>query len=236
MYNGHKSKQVSFQKGVIMKRANRVLALYLILGFVAIFLPLQVRAEPNAEQGDADAQFNLGVKYYYGEGIPQDFKKAIYWYTKAAEQGDVRAQFSLGAKYYDGEGAPQNNSRAAYWFTKAAEQGNIRAQNLLGTMYYEGLRVPQDYVKAVHWFTKAAEQGEVRAQSLLGIMYYSGEGVPQDYVKAYVMLNRAASQGNATSKYNREILLKLMSSTQIEEGQKLSKYFNKKGYNKEKIN
>jgi len=227
---GTRASRASFENGVIMKWVNKVLALCLMLGFISFFLTLQVRAESNfsvvksnAEQGNADAQFNLAVKYYYGEGIPQDFKKAIYWYTKAAEQGDVRAQFSLGAKYYDGEGAPQDNTKAAYWFTKAAEQGNIRAQNLLGTMYYEGLRVPQDYVKAVHWFTKAAEQGEVRAQSLLGTMYYSGEGVPQDYVKAYVMLNRAASQGNATSKYNREILLKLMSSPQIKEGQKLSK-------------
>ena len=54
-----------------------------------LFLPL-------AEQGDADAQFNLGVMYDEGEGVPQDYKEAFKWYRLAAEQGDAFAQFELG--------------------------------------------------------------------------------------------------------------------------------------------
>jgi TPR repeat protein len=54
-------------------------------------------------------------------------------------------------------------------------------------------------------------------------MYYGGEGVPQDYKKALHWFTKAAEQGDATSEYNREILLKQMTSSQIEEGQKLSK-------------
>ena len=38
-----------------------------------------------AEQGDAKAQFNLGVLYANGQGVPQDYKQAVYWHTKAAE-------------------------------------------------------------------------------------------------------------------------------------------------------
>ena len=57
-----------------------------------LFLPL-------AEQGDADAQFNLGVMYDEGDGVPQDYKEAFKWYRLAAEQGDAFAQFELGVMY-----------------------------------------------------------------------------------------------------------------------------------------
>jgi hypothetical protein len=43
--------------------------------------------EPLAEQGDASVQYNLGVMYEGGLGIPQDYANAVKWYTLAAEQG-----------------------------------------------------------------------------------------------------------------------------------------------------
>ena len=48
-----------------------------------------------ADQGDADAQFNLGVMYYNGEGVPEDDKEAVKWWRKAAEQGHAEAQYFL---------------------------------------------------------------------------------------------------------------------------------------------
>ena len=55
-----------------------------------------------AEQGDADAQYNLGVMYANGRGVRQDDAQAVQWYRKAAEQGDAEAQFNLGVMYADG--------------------------------------------------------------------------------------------------------------------------------------
>ena len=51
---------------------------------------------PLAEQGDVDAQFNLGYMYNNGEGVPENDKTAVKWYTKAAEQGHASAQTNLG--------------------------------------------------------------------------------------------------------------------------------------------
>ena len=48
--------------------------------------------EPLAEQGDADAQNNLGVMYRKGRGVPQNYKTAIKWFRLAAKQGHPRAQ------------------------------------------------------------------------------------------------------------------------------------------------
>ncbi len=111
---------------------------------------------PLAEQGDAGAQFILGLMYYKGQGVPQDHAEAVKWYRKAAEQGATEAQNSLGFMYYKGRGVPQDHAEAAKWFRKAAEQGHARAQSNLGLMYIQGIGVPQDYVQAYMWFNLAA--------------------------------------------------------------------------------
>ena len=55
---------------------------------------------PLAEQGNANAQYSLGVLYETGEGVAQDYKTAVKWYTLAAEQGNADAQYNLGDMYY----------------------------------------------------------------------------------------------------------------------------------------
>ena len=49
-----------------------------------------------ADQGHADAQFNLGVMYDQGQGVVRSYKAALVWYRKAADQGEAEAQFKLG--------------------------------------------------------------------------------------------------------------------------------------------
>ncbi len=78
--------------------------------------------KPLAEQGDAAAQFNLGNKYLYGEGVLQDYAEAAKWYRKAAEQGDAEAQTMLGLMYLNGEGVPQENVQAHKWFNLSASR------------------------------------------------------------------------------------------------------------------
>ena len=81
-----------------------------------------------AEQGDANAQVNLGMMYYRGEGVPQDYKTVAKWFRLAAEQGHAGAQFFLGGMYYKGEGVPQDYKTASKWYRLAAEQGDADAQ------------------------------------------------------------------------------------------------------------
>ena len=74
-----------------------------------------------AEQGHAEAQFNLGVMYDNGQGVKQDYFKAVEWYQKAADQGQSDAQFNLGLLYYDGEGVRQNYTKAKEYFGLACD-------------------------------------------------------------------------------------------------------------------
>ena len=82
------------------------------------------QVQRSAIQGDSTAQFNLGVMYYQGLTVPQDYTKARQWYEKAANQGDADAQFNLGLMYQDSKGVPQNMTIAKEWFGKACDNGD----------------------------------------------------------------------------------------------------------------
>ncbi len=112
-----------------------------------------------AEQGYAEAQYNLGVMYDSGRGVRQDYTEAVKWYREAAEQGDIEAQYNLGAMYYNGQGVRKDYAEAIRWFHKAAEQGNTGAQYNLGVMYANGRGVRQDLHLSKEWFGKACDGG-----------------------------------------------------------------------------
>ncbi len=156
----------------------------------------------DAEQGDAEAQYNLGFMYENGEGVPQDYAEAVRWYRMAAEQGHANAQSSLGSMYYYGKGIPKDSAEALKWFRLAAKQEDTRGQYNLGWMYENGQGVPQDYAKAVKWYRMAAEQESARAQYNLGMMYTNGQGIPQDNAEAFKWFRMAAEQGVARAQYN----------------------------------
>ena len=85
-----------------------------------------------AEQGNAEAQFNLGVAYFKGKGVPQDHAEAVRWCRLAAEQGHAEAQCDLGLCYATGYGVLQDYKEAMKWYHLAAEQGDVKAQFYLG--------------------------------------------------------------------------------------------------------
>jgi TPR repeat protein len=75
-----------------------------------------------AEQGEAQAQYSLGIMYNQGKGVPQDYVEAVKWYRKAAEQGLANAQYSLGVMYALGQGVPQDFVLAYMWLNLAASR------------------------------------------------------------------------------------------------------------------
>jgi uncharacterized protein len=116
---------------------------------------------PLADGGNADAQIKLGDMYDKGQGVPQDYSRAVAWYRKAASTGSVEAFYILGQVYSKGRSIPditQDYIQAAMWYRKAADKGLFVAQFLLGEMYENGQGVPQDYVQAHMWFNLAASR------------------------------------------------------------------------------
>ena len=151
----------------------------------------------SAAQGDARAQFALGVMYDNGEGVPENDAEAVKWYRLAAAQGLADAQYNLGNMYSNGEGVPENDAEAVKWYRLAAAQGNASAQLNLGVMYDNGDGVPENDAEAVKWYSLAAAQGHAGAQNDLGLMYFNGEGVPENHAEAVKWFRLAAAHGNA---------------------------------------
>ena len=125
---------------------------------------------PLAEQGNANAQRNLGLMYDNGDGVQENDKTAVKWYTLAAEQGLDQAQSNLGLMYENGIGVQENHETAVKWYTLAAQQGLDQAQSNLGFMYYIGKGVTQDYETSAKWYALAAEQGNSKAKENLSIL------------------------------------------------------------------
>lgn len=116
-----------------------------------------------AEQGNAWAQYSLGVMYFEGKVVTQDYREAVRWYRLAAEQGNADAQYNLGWMYYKGQGVTQDYREAVRWYRLAAEQGDAGAQYNLGVQYNNGQGVTQDYVYAHMWLNIAASNGNASA-------------------------------------------------------------------------
>jgi uncharacterized protein len=116
-----------------------------------------------AEGGDAFAQNEVGLLYYEGKGVPQNYRKAKEWFDKAVQQGHAGAQVNLGTLYLRGEGAPQSTQMALFWFSRAARQEDALAFAKLGLMYAQGRGVIQDFIQAHMWYNLSAAHGEVRS-------------------------------------------------------------------------
>jgi uncharacterized protein len=175
-----------------------------------------------AEQGRGAAQYNLGMMHIKGDGIPLNYNIAAEWFRKAAEQDISAAQFKLAHMFDVGNGVPQSYAEAIYWYTKAAEQGYLDAQFNLGALYQKNHSL-QNLEQAVVYYKMASAQGDLQAQSNLGVMYAQGLGVEQDDLKAYMWWSLAANQSeNGKAVENLTILVKKMTSSQIEAGRKLA--------------
>ena len=77
-----------------------------------------------AERGNVDAQFELGFMYGTGFCGPQDYAKAVYWYSQAAEKMHVVSQSILGWMYEEGHGVAQDYVQAHMWYNIASAQGH----------------------------------------------------------------------------------------------------------------
>lgn len=153
-----------------------------------------------AEQGNAQAQFNLGERYRF-----RDVEQAVSWYEQAADQGHADAQCKLGWMYANDRDVEQDDEQAVFWYLKAAEQGHAHAQYLLGEEYASYsivLEEDDNEEKAIFWYRKAAEQGHTDAQFNLGVMYDEGFGVEQDDEQAVFWYRKAAEQGDSNAQGN----------------------------------
>jgi len=154
------------------------------------------------EQGDVEAQGNLGTAYGLGVGVRKDNAESLRWHTKAAENGNAASQLTLGMDYMSGARVPKDEAEGVKWLRKSAEQGNADGEFWLGAAYYSGAGVAKDTAEALRWYRKAGDQGNAAAAYNLGQAYNLGDGVERDTAEAARWWQKAAEQGLAKAQYN----------------------------------
>lgn len=175
--------------------------------------------EQRATNGDAIAQYRLGVLYALGQGVRQDYQHAAQLFKTSAEAGVAEAQYNIGVMYGNGIGIDRDVVEAARWYRKAAAQGNANAEFNLGAAYSTGIGVQQSMDQAAQWFRRAASAGVVNAQYNLGLLYERGDGVPVSQLEAYAWYSAAAARGDAGAAQRRDRLAALLAPATLKDAQ-----------------
>ncbi len=148
-----------------------------------------------AEQGDVDAQLDLGYNYLYGvNGVNTDYEKALHFYKLAAEQKNPTALNNLGSLYFSGLGTNIDYSLAIKYFDKAAQLGSNDAAVNLAIIYLgsaQDTKSAADLEKAFQLLEQAKSTNN-SAKFLLGYAYYKGVFVDTDFNKAFQLIKTAA--------------------------------------------
>ncbi len=120
-----------------------------------------------ANNGDASAQHELGIRYLLGKGFGVDTVKSAYWIQKAADQGFLIAEYNLGIFFNNGWGLPWNPFKAFEHFQYAAKQGMPEAEYVYGSILTDNLVAPQNWNEAYRWMKKSADAGYQPARDAL---------------------------------------------------------------------
>lgn len=128
---------------------------------VAVSTPEPAKPEPAAITIPGQSDYERGLAYAYGEGVPQNYNNAFKLFESAAMLGHASAQYQLALAYANGHGVTKNPPAAVEWYEKAARQGLHIAQRSLGNVYLNGDGVQPNRPLAFAWYSLLAEQGNV---------------------------------------------------------------------------
>ena len=171
---------------------------------------------PLVAEGYAPAQYQMGVVYKHGYGVPKDGMKAMALFELAANQNDSDAQFELALIYSEGKLIKQDLKKAYELTFKAAKKGLASAQFNLAVMTANGTGVNQDDFKASRWYQKAADQNYALAQYNLALLYSEGKGVEKSTEMSLVWNTIAAWNGYANANKSRLLDERALSKVKIE--------------------
>jgi uncharacterized caspase-like protein len=144
-----------------------------------------------AAAGFTEALYDIGAKYYYGQGVLQNYATALDYITRAAEAGSVRALGGLAGMYADGRGVPKDDAKSLDYAEKAVEAGNPFGLKVIADHYFNGAGVTRDYAMCAQYLQQAADLGDGQSMKFLANMYESGYLGAPDPAKANALRLRA---------------------------------------------
>jgi len=168
-----------------------------------------------AASGNPAAQYEVGLRYARGGGVPQDYGQAAYWFELAGKQNLAIAQYRLATLFEKGRGVAQDMEQARGWYERAAQAGNVKAMHNLAVIYAEGKGVPQDFAKAGQWFLAAADHGLADSQYNVAVLFERGLGVTEDLPEAHKWFSIAAKNGDEGAAARRDAIAEQMDTNTL---------------------
>lgn len=110
----------------------------------------------SANEGNAEAQFDIAYAYFNGEGIERDYASAAMWFKRSARQNYAKAQYNLAYCYMNGRGVPRDYDKAFDLLHLSANNNYKRAQLTLADCYANGILVEQNEKESQKWMAMAA--------------------------------------------------------------------------------
>lgn len=110
----------------------------------------------SANEGNAEAQFDIAYAYFNGEGIERDYASAAMWFKRSARQNYAKAQYNLAYCYMNGRGVPRDYDKAFDLLHQSANNNYKRAQLTLADCYANGILVEQNEKESQKWMAMAA--------------------------------------------------------------------------------
>ena len=152
-----------------------------------------------AQQGDAKAQYNVGLMYALGKGERPSKTEAMRWYEKAARLGNAKAQYNLARRYHAkaDTGIQSAYEKAKYWYEKAVENNITKAYNNLAALDAKQGQGEADKEKIMNLLQEGAKKGDSTAWLNLARIYAWGDGVTNDKLKAYELFKAALKNGRS---------------------------------------
>ncbi|KFA63019.1 hypothetical protein S40285_07241 [Stachybotrys chlorohalonatus IBT 40285] len=131
--------------------------------------------KPEIQRTAGKAAGYIGRMYLRGDGMPQNFDKAITWFERGISEGDAQSQYGLGLMLLNGYGIQSNVPRATELLRVAAEQDYGAAQVQMGRLWLD--QGGQEDVRiANNNFELAARHNDIEAFYYLAEMIYHGVG------------------------------------------------------------
>ena len=153
-----------------------------------------------AEEGNPEAQFELGSMMYFGIGLDACPSEGLSLIQRAAVSGHPVAQVLLGYAYLFGKNVDRDSREAFKWLWLSARQDNAEAYYYLGACYHEAWGVARNDEQAAACLIKSARMGNLNAQYHLSRFYHEGIGFPANSEQAEAWCHAAALQGHEQAK------------------------------------
>jgi len=163
---------------------------------------LVLKNKLGGESNGSNAEYELGLMYFRGTGVPGDMVQAFNWIKSAAEEENSNAQIKLGLMYLNGDGCVKNFVKATEWFQKSALLGDAYGHgDFLWNSMNDSTFTDSPY-NPIEFALREAEKGDVDAQRIIGAMYLNGDGIESDLTKGFEWTQKAAVQGDSSAQNN----------------------------------